>query len=811
VRVGFLDYELMVHNRPYVVVEAKREGQSFTFPYEEKHRSLKLSGTLLSHTDIREVIEQVRSYCDDAGIRYAVATNGSAWIVFRAIREDMPWRDGTARIFPTLDYIVDHFTDFWNLLSYPAVAAGHLDSEFGALHRATRRLQRVIDRLFNADLPLERNRLHAQLYPLIRLIFEDIADQEQVEVLQRCYVHSRSLRIVADDINAVITDTIPRFLRNQGAEPLSQDDDSAGAFGSAVEKGISGPRGQLLLLLGGIGSGKTTFLKRYQRTVGAQLLNASAVWFHVDFLSAPLDPMDMEPFVWREMLAQLRSRYESPHLETRRNIKRVFKPELEALQETQFSHMKIGSPSYEDAISPYLRRWQEDLKTYVPRLLGLVKPRQNLGVVVFIDNVDQLAPEYQAQIFLLAQRVTRIVDSTTIVAMREESYYAASIQKTFTAYTSRKFHIASPHFRWLISSRIEFAIDLLSKSDEHSMGVVSGGIPLDKQAISDFLRIVEHSIFERNQSIARFIEAICFGNMRLALQMFATFLTSGATDVDKMLNIYRRDGSYFVAFHEFVKSIMLGDRAYYRESQSPIVNLFECGVEKNSSHFTTLRILALLLAHRGEATPEGRGYIETARVIALMEDVFDNREDVIRTLGRLVRRELVETNTRSTSGIEGASHVRVTSAGWYYSSYLVREFSYLGVVLQDTPFDDLDVERGLRDSLFLVGNIGDREEDKLGRMEERFSRVQRFLDYLRAQEEYETKLYGLDHMDSVVAEPIIERLRASYERQRDWIARRIRENRERVIEPEPLATSIDGLPEELVTDYNGAIDDFTAD
>jgi len=78
---------------------------------------------------------------------------------------------------------------------------------------------------------------------------------------------------------------------------------------------------------------------------------------------------------------------------------------------------------------------------------------------------------------------------------------------------------------------------------------------------------------EWSRRISRFIECICFGNMRSALQMFTTFLTSGATDVDKMLLIYRRSGQYNVAFHEFLKSVMLEDRAYYKEDQSPIFNL----------------------------------------------------------------------------------------------------------------------------------------------------------------------------------------------------------------------------------------------
>lgn len=794
---GYIDYSFSLQERPYVAVEAKREGIPFVFPVGVTTKTLKLSGTLLTEAAIRDAIRQVRGYCDDGGIRYAIATNGYAWIVFRAIREDVPWRDGTARIFPSLEYIVDHFTEFWNLLSFPALAAGALDAEFGSPRRATRQLHRVIGNLFNADLPLQRNRLHAQLDPLIRAVFEDIADQDELEILQSCYVHSASLRIVASDMNLVITDSIPKFLRDQGAEPVRQSAVDAGRFGGAMSSAIASNKGQLFLLLGGIGSGKTTFLKRYQRTVGRDLLEKHAVWFHVDFLGAPLDPLELEPFVWRTVLEQLRSRYSSPHLETRRNIKRAFADDIAALNETALRHLRGGSDEYEKGLSRYLERWQSDVSSYVPRLLRLCKPRQDLCVILFIDNVDQLSSAYQAQIFLLAQRVTRMLGSVTIVALREESYYTANVQRTFTAYTNRKFHIASPRFSRLIGSRIKYAIKVLETSEAQPAlpFTLSAGITLDKDAISEFLRIVEFSIFEKNRNIARFIEALCFGNMRLALQMFTTFLVSGATDVPKMLHIYRRDGAYFVPMHEFLKSVMLGDRRYYKETESPIANVFDCGGERNSSHFTGLRCLAFLLSYRGQSSSEGQGYLPISEIVRLFEDVFDNREDLIRTMDRLVARQLIEANTRSTESSRGASHVRVTSSGWYYLRHLVQSFSYLDLVLQDTPLNDPATERGLRESVFRVDNLGDREEDKLARMEARFDRVQRFLDYLRGEEDVERKRFNLARISSTVAEPIMPKFLAEFAREKEWIGRRLRENREKYAEDvTPTVLAEEGVP-----------------
>jgi hypothetical protein len=777
---GFVDYVLTVQKRRYVSVEAKREGVAFTFP-ETSSRTLKLSGSLLTDKAIREAITQVRGYCDDGGIRYAIATNGYAWIVLRAIREDMPWREGGARIFPGLDHIEHNFTDFWNLLSFDAIQKGSLDEEFGPSKRIPRRLDRVIDRLFNSDLPLQRNRLHSQIHPMIERIFQDIANQDPVEILDSCYVHFGSLKIVAHDLNIVITDAIPKFLKEQGAEPVFQGVADAGSFGNAVAEALTAHTGQLYLILGGIGCGKTTFIKRYQRTVGKAVLDDRALWFHLDFLEAPVDPSALENFAWTGILHQLRSRYVDMNIETRRTIKRTFADKIQVLSQTTRAFM-MRAGEFEKMISPYLEKWQEDTADYTPRLLRVAQNDRGRRAVLFVDNVDQLAPAYQAQVFLLAERITRTVGSVTVLSLREESYYTASIQKTLTAYSNRKFHIASPRFRRMIDNRIKFALKILERSEGPIDYVLPSGFAIDRQAIADFLRIIETSIFEQNHNIARFIEALCFGNMRQALDMFSMFMTSGATDVDKMLGIYRKSGVYHVAFHEFVKSIMLGERRYYKDQASNILNIFDCGSERNASHFTCLRILRALLLRRGEWSQEGQGFVEITQLLSLSEDVFDNREDVLRSLNRLVARQLIEANTKSTESIGGASHVRVTSAGWYFSTFLVRSFAFLDLVMQDTPLNDPLVESKLRSYVQQVDNLSDREDQKLERMQVRFNRVRTFLDYLDGEESREQKQFELPKRGGIWADAFVPSIKEKVEPQIAWIKRRLEENRESYVE-----------------------------
>jgi hypothetical protein len=777
---AFIDYGLQVNSKTLLIVEAKKEGVTFEFPRDIAGKAPKLSGTLLSTKgELKNAISQVREYCDETGVRFAIATNGYAWIVFRAVRDDIPWKEGHARVFPSLDYIESHFPEFWNLLSYSEISGGSLTNEFSATHKTSRALHRVSSKLFNADVPLARNRLHGQLGPIIKTFFDDIGELDQIQILKSCYVYSGSLNTTAEDLNLVIRDTVPKLLQDQGTKDLTQDKNSTGSWGQDFSKAITENNGELFLLLGGIGCGKTTFLKRYQKTVGSPLLEQNTYWFHISFLGPPIDPSNVERYIYEQIQLQIRSKYEANKLESRESLKIAFHSKIQALNETLLSGMTPGDSEYEKSLSPHLAKWQEDVTSYIPLLLRSLRGTTSRSVAIFIDNVDQLTPVYQQQIFVIAQGITRATGSITVVALREESYYSPATQKTFEAYATRKFHIASPRFRHLVGNRIKLALDVLTTG---TSGVqIPTTLELDKDSIVRFLLIVEFSIFDDNKNLARFIEALCFGNMRKALQWFSTFLMSGATDVDKMLRIHKEQGGYFVAYHEFVKSIMLSERQYYSEDHSPILNLFECGSEPNSSHFTSMRLLSLLLQHVSDDSSEGRGYFELSRAMSMFEDIFNNREDFVRTCNRLVKKQLIEANTRSTESILGASHIRATTAGWYYLKYLVSSFSYLDLVLQDTPLNDPAVEAILRASVQKVGNLSDKS-DKVERTNERFSRVEIFLEYLEKEEHRERGTYELNLQSGILGCNWISELRKVFDEQKSYISRRIRENRERFAE-----------------------------
>src|ERR1700675_2652894 len=76
-------------------------------------------------------IRQAASYCLDHGAAYAALTTGVTWIVFLPFPvAGVPYTEGTAFVFPTLDSILKNFAVFYDLLSREGVTQQPCDVPF---------------------------------------------------------------------------------------------------------------------------------------------------------------------------------------------------------------------------------------------------------------------------------------------------------------------------------------------------------------------------------------------------------------------------------------------------------------------------------------------------------------------------------------------------------------------------------------------------------------------------------------------------------------------------------------------------------
>lgn len=729
VEVGFIDYVLGAQFA-YLHIEAKRFAPRFDLRVASGSRILELSGPhLLGNALVKPLIEQAAKYASELGSEFAVLTNGDQFVVFRPRLPGRKWRDGRALLWHGYEDILSDFAKFFSWLSRDGVLSGALREVFETADSITTTLTAPVEFIHNPDVELVRNRFWMRIARVVGPLFEPDASNVQDEIIVYCYVRTPLSDQTDASIDALLRDRPPSFALDAGAKDIQPGHKGQTAFDIFIEQDLKDRKPGTYVVTGGVGSGKTTFLRRFVKVVQPELVRQYCVWLHIDYL--PIGDVVDDPevittqlrtFTYHELRKVIQKEYAELWPKDGETLRAVLAPDIAEARLTHLFGLAEGTPAWVEKENALVAEWLTDEARVVERILQMVALR-GLRVVLVLDNTDQQGERFQEAVFLLAQKLADTCKALTVVALREEKFFAAYRRGVFDAFGDRSFHIGSPNLEEVIRKRLNRALDRLH---EELKGESSNSdVRAERQQIEYVLRALIRSTARDNHNIVRMLACVSNGDMRYALQMFRDFVSSGNTQIDKILRILEKDGSYSVPFHEFAKSAILGSRKFFKSGASNVVNVFLRSAAARSSHLTAVRLLARLANSFAAPSPHGEGYVETRDLLGEFRASFGRADDLILRGEELLRRGLIESEPPKAASLEKTEAVRITASGLYYWKYLVRSFAYLDLVFVDTPL----VERELAKSLAQLAQETD--------MPSRFERVRAFLDYLGRQEERE--------------------------------------------------------------------------
>jgi len=673
---GYTDYELLINDSPVLILEAKKSGEYFEIPKDKTNRAYKINGAISTTKKLMGAINQVQHYCTETGSKYAAVSNGHQFVIFPAISIGKPWRDGFCVIYSSLNDIRANFSQFWNTLAYENVIDGSLIS-YIEKGKSVKKYKKILSEIYNPDQSWARNELYIYIQPYCDFVFSELLDETKTEVLKECYVYDRSSSPLTKEIKGYFADKLPYFAERFKISQIYEDKVKAGKFQKEFAKRSTEiGTGSMMVLLGGIGSGKSTFIHRFFKVVIAKRENH--LWFYIDFRSAPLDSDEIEKFIFEKMYEEYLRNYKSKLSKILNDIS--FK--TDATDKKEFFKSLFS-------LSTYLR----------------------FSTTIIIDNIDQHELRFQEKIFLTAHHIKDTLKTLTILALREETFVNSTKIGVFDAYYIQKFHISSPHFLSMIIKRINFTIKLINLTNDK--------IPKDK--LVKYLIVIKESLGKRNKQskqLVEFIDSVSVGNMRESLRMFNNFIVSGNTNIKEIFYKYDTTGSYQLAYHQFLKSIMLGEYRYYSQDRSHIMNVFDFDNSLTDSPFNVLRLLRYLDYRSNKRSKIGSGYVLIDDLIKSFERKKKKKEVVIDSLLRLSGFNLIEFDNQSRTDIKSAIYAKITASGKYYLENIIKEFVYLDSIFIDTPISDLNCLDNLRKS------VNETDLDK------RIARTSLFISYL---------------------------------------------------------------------------------
>lgn len=757
---GFADYVLCKENGDHLLfIEAKKEGVFFELPipHNSKETSCYLSiKKLVSNASIKSAMQQVRTYCFDSGCEFACITNGHEWIFFKAFEKGKRFEDSQAFVIRSLQFFVAEYTRSVNQFSFVAITENaSLSSMLASSFSKDRGIFYPKEKIPSYAHTINQNRLASTLRPVANRYFGVIGDDD-TDFMERCYVAQREYKNTFDGIHNVIQDSLSPYLENYGVQQLD-DTGKGGQLGGRITKLFKrGNQCTVLVLFGGKGAGKSTFIKRLLHHNPPRWLKEHASVAIIDLLKVPEDREVIREAIWNELVRQLDT---ESILSGERDelIKSLFHERYAVALKQDLSGLKHDSDNFNLKLNDLIRDWKND-KLYCAKCLVDFLTFRQKGVIVVVDNTDQYSSTTQDFCFSSAQEISSKLNCISIISMREERFYDSKIHGVLDAYQNSGFHISSPKPAEVFRKRLDFATSRLSVSERDNFD--SG---LDSEILRDskrYMSILKREFSNDTSPLNNFLSACAHGDTRLSLDLFRSFLLSGYTNVDEMI----LSGHWNFQIHQVLKPVMIPNRYFYDETLSDIPNVFQLRSNRHGSHFTSLRILRKLSRNLEKNNPS---YHAIAELRTYFAETFNMIEDFERNVDVLLKRGFVEANNRLDSYSKDVDSVKITNYGLYMIRDLAYYFTYLDLICTDCGIFSEQTCNYLIEAAkkeYGLFNQGERVE----RVKVRLDRVGIFIEYLAEEEKREREEFSLNMAEH---EMFTAKIRANFESEKIRVLR----------------------------------------
>lgn len=740
VHPGFADFILKKGNGDaLMVIEAKKEGVFFEIPvaYSNDETSGFISiKKLISDENIKNAVTQVRQYCYELGCEYACITNGHEWIFFKTFEKGTKWDSLQAFVVRRLDFFVAEYTKAVNNFSFIAVTEhSSLPVLLTSAHPKDRSIFFPKEKIASYAHPITANRLATGLRPIVKKYFGVIGDDDR-DFMDKCYVSQREYHGTFEGMRTLIQDSLTPYFEGYGVQQL-EDTGKGGRLGGRIAKNLKHRRqGEVLVLFGGKGSGKSTFIKRLLHHNPPKWLLDHAVISVIDLLKTPENEEVIRKTIWDSLVLTL-DRDQILKSDRQELIDKLFSDRFETAKRQDLSGLDSASEQYNLHLNKLISEWKSD-KLYCAKRLMEYWGHHDRGVIVAVDNTDQYSSAIQDFCFTSAQEISRELNCIVLISMREERFYDSKIHGVLDAFQKSGFHISSPKPAEVFKKRLDYAVKLLNNEGADNPEISSmAGSKID---CIKYLNILSREFSNDVSPLNNFLTACAHGDIRLSLDLFSSFLLSGYTNVEEMIGT----GHWTFKIHQVIKPVMVPTRYFYDENLSDIPNIYQLRSPRHGSHFTSLRILRKISKGVDISAPS---YFSVAELRSYFADTFNMIEDFERNLDVLLKHGFIEANNRLDFYSPSVDLVKITNYGLYIFNDLAFYFTYLDLICTDCGIFDQQTSNYLADAAKREYALFSRGE-RIERIKVRLERVENFISYLGKEESNERESYSLGMPES---------------------------------------------------------------
>lgn len=541
------------------------------------------------------------------------------------------------------------------------------------------------------DEEIGLNEFGASIALNYRHIFNPSTRADRRNIVRKAYVSSNRRDKYTKSIDRLVHAALPSSVLDAA---LIQDTSRPAGLLEQLATGRQ-LKNQILLLIGAVGVGKSTFVD-YLREVALPDATASQLtWVRADMNAAPLSRELIYDWLCEQVIDSMSEASGGVDLEALEMLLKIYSVEVRRLQKGALKLLGEGSIEYRRILSEELLRLEASPTLRARALLRHFGAERARLPIVVLDNCDKRVRDEQLLMFEVAQWAQEQFQCLVFLPLRDVTYdLHRSAPPLDAALKDLTFRIEAPSFARVLQKRIALALAEMAESFPEKERLsyrlpndIRVEYPSTDQGV--YLACIMRSVFEHDRSIRRLMAGLAGRDLRKAMEVFLDFCRSGHIGTDLIYKMRANQGEYKIPFHIIMRVLLRQTYRFYQGDRSHLKNLFQCDPEDDvPSHFARIHVLKWLQGRLTELGPTGvKGYHPLRDLLNDLSLLGVARAVATREVNYFLRAGLILIEHMTFSVRTEDDLVRLAPSGSVHLRLLSNP-SYLGAVAEDLWWSD---------------------------------------------------------------------------------------------------------------------------
>jgi hypothetical protein len=518
-----------------------------------------------------------------------------------------------------------------------------------------------------------------------RHLFNPNIENEKKEIVENAYV---KLNKVESHINP-----IDKILRKK---VFNDDGTLISDFNNPVEitskfKNHSALNNQVILLIGSVGSGKSTFTTYLKEVALEDEIKEKTYWINLNLNDAPLNKEEIYNWTKNSILNNIKEGNKKINFNSLDFIQELYKEEISDIKNGPLALLDENSEKYKELLVERILKLQDNQDlTLKKTILNLINSKSK-SLVIVLDNCDKRNTEEQLLMFEVANWIKDNIQAIVFLPIRDTTFENYKHDKPLdTVVKDLIFKINPPSLEQVLSARISY-ISQLSNSNNDGFYFLDNGMKVKypSKEEENYLNSILSSLFS-NDFFKNLISGFTGRNIRNGIEIFLDFCKSGHINDSEITKILKSKGKYILPNHLISKVFIRGSKVYYTDSNSRIKNIFlSIPDDTLPDPFVRISILKYLKERiKKEDDVKGLlGYVNTTKIVQFLSSIGHDEKRVINEFKTLLKLNIIENESLNPDIFNINDLVKITSIGFAHY-HIMKNIDYLASCSEDLWYRD---------------------------------------------------------------------------------------------------------------------------